>query len=206
MPIHALSEKLKSHLPKAIHSHHQTLVWVPDSDIRETGSGYHIEIEVPGTGEKESMMIQWLSPRTLIVTGTIERPVLDGSGQEMSGDKIWEGDGAGWAEETRKWNEVCPQPRHSLAIRSRWRTLTFSEQANIQGEELYRTLSHNSVPAASATYLLGERKVGPWMRSFTLPPDVNMKALKAELNNGLLQIHLPKREATGEKGVRIVVE
>jgi len=55
-------------------------------------------------------------------------------------------------------------------------------------------------------FLLSEREIGPWQRSFTMPIDVNMKALKARLDAGLLHIDLPKRDMSGEPGIKIVVE
>jgi len=54
--------------------------------------------------------------------------------------------------------------------------------------------------------LLHERKVGSWQRTFTLPLDVDMKALRAKLDAGLLGIYLPKRDLTGEPKVKIRIE
>jgi len=59
--------------------------------------------------------------------------------------------------------------------------------------------------------LLGERKLGPWRRTFTLPEDVEMKELKARLEGGLLRIDLPKRsiedaEQLRRGGVKIQIE
>ena len=44
--------------------------------IRETNLAYHIEIAMAGVKDKESLVIQWMSPRTLIVQGTIENKVI----------------------------------------------------------------------------------------------------------------------------------
>jgi len=79
-----------------------------------------------------------------------------------------------------------------------------------------RTPSRETVEAelmadSMPSVLLSERKLGPWRRTFTLPDDVDMKALKARLDGGLLRIDLPKRsvedfaELRGG-GIRIEIE
>ena len=56
------------------------------------------------------------------------------------------------------------------------------------------------------SFLCNERNVGPWQRTFTLPADVDMKALRARLEGGLLRIDLPKRDMTNEPMVKIEVQ
>jgi HSP20 family molecular chaperone IbpA len=56
------------------------------------------------------------------------------------------------------------------------------------------------------TFLLSERMVGLWQRTFTLPLDVDMKNLKASLNSGLLSIYLPKRDISAETKVKVEIE
>lgn len=55
-------------------------------------------------------------------------------------------------------------------------------------------------------FILNERKIGPFQRTFTLPVDADMKALKAKLEDGLLRIDLPKRDMSGEPKVKFQVE
>jgi HSP20 family molecular chaperone IbpA len=66
------------------------------------------------------------------------------------------------------------------------------------------------MPSADSTdlpsFLCNERNVGPWRRTFTLPVDVDMKALKAGLEGGLLCIDLPRRDMTSEPMVKIEVQ
>ena len=58
----------------------------------------------------------------------------------------------------------------------------------------------------TATFILNERRVGPFQRAFTLPVDADMKGLKAKLEAGLLRIDLPKRDMSGEPKVKFEVE
>jgi HSP20 family protein len=53
-------------------------------------------------------------------------------------------------------------------------------------------------------YRLFERRYGRFERSFTLPRTVNADQVKAQFDNGVLTIHLPKAETA--KPRRIAIE
>jgi Hsp20/alpha crystallin family len=48
-------------------------------------------------------------------------------------------------------------------------------------------------------FLLEERKTGLWQRTFTLPHNIEMKALKARLEGGLLRIDILTRDVSGKQ-------
>ena len=50
-----------------------------------------------------------------------------------------------------------------------------------------------------------ERAYGTFARSFTLPDEVDEEKIRAEHNNGLLYLHLPKHQAPPPKSVEIEV-
>jgi HSP20 family protein len=54
-------------------------------------------------------------------------------------------------------------------------------------------------------YLRVERVYGAFTRSFTLPNTINSEQIRAEYRNGVLTVHLPKREETKPKQIRINV-
>ncbi|RVX71949.1 hypothetical protein B0A52_04348 [Exophiala mesophila] len=167
--------------------------WAPATDIRETLRLYHIEIETAGTTDKDSLLIQWLSPHTLLVQGEIKRPGPLGLLDPSEGEKVWEGDDDGWAKETGH-----------------------AKPDTTDGGPIERTPSRETVEAelrndTKPTILLSERKVGPWRRTFTLPDDVEIRELKARLEGGLLRIDVPKRSVEAEEiqqhgGVRIEIQ
>jgi HSP20 family protein len=82
------------------------------------------------------------------------------------------------------------------------------DEADQDGGKLQRVASNDpevqnhDIP----TFILNERKVGPFQRTFTVPVDADMKALKAKLENGLLRIDLPKRDMSGEPKVKVEIE
>jgi HSP20 family protein len=48
-----------------------------------------------------------------------------------------------------------------------------------------------------------ERSYGQFVRSFTLPSNVNREAIEANFSDGLLEIELPKREEAKPRQIRI---
>jgi HSP20 family protein len=54
-------------------------------------------------------------------------------------------------------------------------------------------------------YLRTKRAYGPFTRSFSLPNTINTEAIKADYNNGVLSIRMPKREESRPKQIKIGV-
>ena len=54
-----------------------------------------------------------------------------------------------------------------------------------------------------ASYLLRERRVQRFVRSFTLPPNVDESSVQARLENGVLRITLNKREESKAKRIDV---
>ena len=55
--------------------------------------------------DRQSLLIQWMSPRTLLVEGDIKRPLV-GRGRNAEGETLWEQEGEDWSTEARKPQEV----------------------------------------------------------------------------------------------------
>ncbi len=54
-------------------------------------------------------------------------------------------------------------------------------------------------------YLRMERSYGSFSRSFSLANTVNTEAIKAEYRNGVLTLHIPKREEAKPKQIKVSV-
>src|SRR6266853_6620844 len=54
-------------------------------------------------------------------------------------------------------------------------------------------------------YLRVERAYGPFTRSFSLPNTVNSEGIRAEYRNGVLSLHMAKREESKPKQIKITV-
>jgi HSP20 family protein len=52
-------------------------------------------------------------------------------------------------------------------------------------------------------YLRVERAYGPFTRSFSLPNTVSSESVRAEYRNGVLSLHMAKREESKPKQIKI---
>lgn len=153
--------------------------WGPNTDIRQTKLAYHIEMEVPGTTDKEKLSIQWLKPSTLIVSGETERPFVGhGKGLELQGIL---------KEDDHNANHVS----NELTYQSSTGSKHLEGKTKKDGGELKKITDPGDEGTDIPMFLLEERHTGPWQRTFTLPHNVDMKALKARLEGGLLRIDIP---------------
>ena len=74
-------------------------------------------------------------------------------------------------------------------LRVRGRKEEVSEKAETEGETTYR---------------ISEREFGSFSRTFTLPRSVDPKEISAGFRNGVLEVHMPKREVA--RGRKIAIE
>lgn len=51
-----------------------------------------------------------------------------------------------------------------------------------------------------------ERAYGSFFRSFTLPPNVEAEKIAATFNNGLLEVHMPKKEGAKPRTIKVEVK
>jgi HSP20 family molecular chaperone IbpA len=51
----------------------------PDVDIRDTPETYYIEVELPGITDKNAVKIEWTSSRSLLISGSVDRPFVEDS-------------------------------------------------------------------------------------------------------------------------------
>jgi len=146
----------------------------PDVDMREADNEYAIDVELPGVRNKSSIKLEWISSRSLLISGNIERPAL--------------------SSETKPSSAPPKEESSSTA------TTTGGRDAN--GEWV---APHDPEPAMP-TLLVNERKTGPFQRHFHFHIDVDMKHLKAKLEDGLLSIRVRKQPSENIGTGRITIE
>jgi HSP20 family molecular chaperone IbpA len=206
--------------------------WVPNADIRETKHAYHIEIELPGVTDKKATTIQWLERGTLLVRGEIRSPALHRRQDDDDNDAT---NGEGTNGQTKADEGQAPEAATTEKIDGDWCALTSThdQEPLTKGNPLARSLTtleqevarekarDDSAAAPTPTptpaptpapakdipiFLLRERKVGLWQRTFTLPLDVDAMGMKASLNGGLLEILLMKKCVDMGKVVTVEVK
>ena len=176
-------------LPNLPWTHHSTTdyvppttSWIPRADIRETQTAYFIEIEVPGlsAGSEDQVLVQWMTPRTIVVSGDIQRsPLPVKSGAEAESSNF-----------TKAATEVAEEPDLEPLQRV--------PSAASDDDKTKSDVCNAPTPA----FLLCERHVGYWRRSFTLPADVDLdidpsqnssgRPLEYWIEAGVLIIRAPK--------------
>jgi HSP20 family protein len=80
------------------------------------------------------------------------------------------------------------------------------EEVEITSENQTLTISANRAaaqPKDPTGYLLNERQYTRFLRSFTLPPSVDIQKVDAKLENGILTVTLNKREETKPRKIEV---
>ena len=104
--MHSLRQKFEQSFRKRATLDQDVGIFNPSTDIRETKYAFHIEISLPGLSSTDQLIIQWMSARTLVVQGDLQRPLV-GLGKEAQGEKLWESTNSeGWPTEARTIPEV----------------------------------------------------------------------------------------------------
>jgi len=179
--LNALAESIFRHKRQ---SNGDIASWTPDSDVRETKLAYHIDLELPGVIDKKDILIQWMSPHTVLVEGKAMRPGLT-RGREATGEAMWESD--------------------LVSDATKGSTDEASKNDNFKdGGACVRCA--DTAEERTMRLIHGERKIGAWRRYFTLPIDADMRTLKAGLQAGLLHISVFKKEGAGEGFVTVEIE
>jgi HSP20 family molecular chaperone IbpA len=167
--------------------------WGPPADIRETESAYFVEIEVPGlkAGDADQVLVQWMSPRTIVVSGDVQRAPLPALPREAPKS---ESEGSNGEQEFVK--VASPPARNKDAAED----LAPSERA--PSAERCDGAQPEDRNAPASKFLICERHVGYWRRSFTLPADVDLdvdpsrnssgRPLEYKIEAGVLRIRAPK--------------
>ncbi|KAL7267658.1 hypothetical protein RUND412_009746 [Rhizina undulata] len=146
----------------------------PNFDVHETAHAYILEGELPGIEDKSKINIEFTDPQTLLVRGKIEKSYSRSYDDKNPEEKKVE---AGAKNET---TEVITTGTTEAAVQ------------NAEGS------------GAGTKYWVSERKVGEFQRSFSFPRSIDIDAVKASLEHGILKIVVPKKEEQS-KGRRIEI-
>lgn len=82
-------------------------------------------------------------------------------------------------------------------------TLTISSKQEEIKDEKDSKASNNDKDAHKSKYLIKERHISSFSRSFTLPEDVDAENVKAAFKNGILTITMPRKVIAAPKKIAI---
>ncbi|KAL1883892.1 hypothetical protein VTK73DRAFT_7680 [Phialemonium thermophilum] len=135
----------------------------PKFDVRETENTYELHGELPGV-ERENLNIEFTEPQTLVISGRIERSYSSGTPP------------AGFVEDSQKKGAITEGGEKGKEAEA-GKTDQQQQQQQQQPRE---------------KYWVSERSVGEFSRTFSFPTPVDHDGVKAGLNNGILNVSVPK--------------
>lgn len=148
--------------------------FTPNFDIHETDSAFVLEGELPGLDDKSKVNIEFTNNNTLLVRGKIEKSV----------------------------HKTLPGPESKTLEDSTPEVLDTNTEARAvqRADDSQKTVAKL---AEGYKYWVSERSIGEFQRSFSFPGVVDIDAVKASLENGLLKIVVPKKEIIMGKKIEI---
>jgi HSP20 family protein len=79
-----------------------------------------------------------------------------------------------------------------------------SEDVDVRFENRELQIRGKATPAATEPhFLLKEYGVGDYYRAFSVTDDVDAEKIRADLNDGVLTVHLPKAEALKQRRIKV---
>ncbi len=99
--------------------------------------------------------------------------------------------------------EMLPGEMQSQPTQQMQQTQQPSRQQPQQGQQQGQQQLQRQGTAPTGHWLLRERRTGHFVRVMTLPTNVESNEAKAEFQNGMLIIHLPKAEEARAKAIPI---
>jgi len=157
-------------------------------DIREDENHVYVIADLPGF-RKEDVDIS-IEDGTLTIVAERREEIAVPPGQQQGGRAGRQGGQQGTQQAGQQGQSAAPQQSReqegAAAAQSGQATGQMAGQGEGQGE-----------------YLLRERRIQRFVRSFTLPPNVDDQHVQARLENGVLTITLNKREESKPRRVQV---
>lgn len=184
--------------PAAASSRPGKRAFSPNFDVHENATSYVLEGEVPGLGRKDNLDIEFTDARTLLVKGRIERsatrtsePKIEAPAEKKSIENTAEKNDESTADD---WESVKePEAEKSESEKS-------TEAAPAPAEP---PVKKAKAAEPKLKYWVSERSVGEFARSFSFPEPINVDAVTAKLEHGILTVVVPKMEKKGARKILI---
>lgn len=184
----------------------------PRFDVREVGSNYELQGELPGLEQKD-LEIEFVDERTLVIRGrtasestesNVNEPqakAVAANEEAATGDNVNDKSANYRKPSVEEDGEYVDAGAESSAdgAKTPASTTVAAEQApQVEG-------SKNVAAAAepSFKYWVSERSVGEFERRFSFPGRVDQDAVKASLRNGILSVVVPKVMAKEARKIRL---
>ncbi|KAF8244778.1 HSP20-like chaperone, partial [Wilcoxina mikolae CBS 423.85] len=178
----------------------------PRFDVYETDDAYHLYGDLPGVSDKKSVGIEFSDPRTLLVTGRVERWFPKPTTTTTTTTTT--------IEEQQQQQQQPEEKRRSLnpTVEDTDDEDDFSvvtaatssvEKQQHKEEEEQQQQQQQQEEEEKRKVWLAERTFGTFQRTFSFPTPVALEDVSAKLENGLLQIVVPKVRFEGVRRIEV---
>lgn len=169
----------------------------PRFDIRDAKDAYHLSGELPGIEQKD-VSIEFTDHSTLVISGRVVHEHQEGN--TGSGEQQHQGHATSHEESAAKAKakpvtvEDDAEEEGGAAKNggSQAVTTTSSSSNGHNNNKQVGKHSQQQHQQPQHHYILRERSVGEFRRTFTFPGKVDQDAVKASLKDGVLKITVPK--------------
>ncbi|KAB5580779.1 HSP20-like chaperone [Coniochaeta sp. 2T2.1] len=157
----------------------------PKFDVRETENTYELHGELPGI-DRENVNIEFTEPQTIVVSGHVERSYQSGTPP------------AGFLEGGAKMSSAITEGGEQQHHHTKPHKVTVEDEASEKAKEASGTVAkkdnanQEQAQQPKEKFWVSERSVGEFSRTFSFPSRVDQDGVTASLNNGVLNITVPK--------------
>ena len=184
---------------------HARQTFTPRFDVREVGSAYELQGELPGIEQKD-LNIEFLDERTLVIRGrtvtedTKTNEVAEAAEPAKAVPNETANDNA--SEKSASYQKASVEDEYVDAG---------AESEAADGAKTPASTTAEVTPAVeskkgaepSSKYWVSERSVGEFERRFSFPGRVELENVKASLKNGILSVVVPKVVAQQSRRINI---
>jgi len=173
-----------------------TRLITPKFDFRETKDTYELHGELPGI-DRDNVAIEFTDPQTIVIRGRVERTYSAGTpptgllqGSDKSSAAITEG------------GEESHAHAHKATVEDE-----AAAAAKEKGADDAQVVKHKEKEQKQKEpgekFWVSERSFGEFSRAFSLPARVDQDGVSAKLDNGILNVSIPKAKKMEARRIAI---
>ena len=180
--------------------------FTPRFDVREVGSIYELQGELPGLEQKD-LEIEFVDERTLVIRGHTATGVTETNESSNAEAAVKEADAAtadSVSEKSASYQKPTVEEDEYVDAGAESSAEGAKSPATLVAGQTEQVESKSAAAAEpSFKYWVSERSVGEFERRFSFPGRVDQEAVKASLKNGILSVVVPKVVAREARRINI---
>ncbi len=194
---------------------HQRRSFTPRFDVREVGSNYELQGELPGIEQKD-LEIEFVDDKTLVIRGkSVREHEASNVDQTAAADATPAVEGAkdntatsdNASEKSASYHKASVEDEDDFvdaAAETEKSDIAKGKTAeNATAPDPETSVSEKKSSEPEFKYWVSERSVGEFERRFAFPGRVDQEAVKASLRNGILSVVVPKIVEQGARKIEI---